>query len=246
MDCIVDTEILNVDSFHQDPQNSAMNDVQEESSKETDEENPEIDILISNVMCVFSVSCHLNLRKIALNGLNVEYQKGTGLVRMRLRKPNTIATIYSSGTITCKGATSELEAKQSARRCARSLQKLGFNVRLGKFRVRNVLGSCTMPWAIKIESFSEHFRDVVQYEPEIQPGAIYKIPEGPTVRIFSTGSITVTAHSVDAVQKAIEYIYPLVHQFRRTRTPTERSTVEKRMRRLYQIDNTSDDVDCLS
>lgn len=31
-------------------------------------EEPEIDIMINNVVCSFSVRCHLNLREIALNG----------------------------------------------------------------------------------------------------------------------------------------------------------------------------------
>ena len=40
-----------------------------------DEAAPEIDITINNVVCSFNVRCHLNLRDIALRGLNVEYRK---------------------------------------------------------------------------------------------------------------------------------------------------------------------------
>lgn len=81
---------------------------------------------------------------------------------MRLRKPCTLASISSSGKVTCTGATSEDEAKKAARRCARSLQKLGFKVRFNNYRIVNVLGTCTMPWAIKITSFSVHYKDIVQ------------------------------------------------------------------------------------
>ena len=81
---------------------------------------------------------------------------------MRLRKPCTLASISSSGKVTCTGATSEDEARKAARRCARSLQKLGFRVRFNNYRIVNVLGTCTMPWAIKITSFSVHHKDVVQ------------------------------------------------------------------------------------
>ncbi|KFZ49184.1 TBPL1 protein, partial [Horornis vulcanius] len=87
-----------------------------------------LDILITNVVCVFRTRCHLNLRKIALEGANVIYKRDVGKVLMKLRKPRITATIWSSGKVICTGATSEEEAKFGARRLARSLQKLGFQV----------------------------------------------------------------------------------------------------------------------
>lgn len=123
------------------------------------EGEPEIDIVINNVVCSFSVRCHLNLRDIALNGINVEYRKENGMITMKLRRPYTTASIWSSGKITCTGATSEDQAKVAARRFARCLQKLGFNVRFNNYRVVNVLGTCSMPFAIKINSFSERHKE---------------------------------------------------------------------------------------
>ena len=35
-----------------------------------------MDIYINNVVCSFSVRCHLNLKEIALTGSNVEYRYG--------------------------------------------------------------------------------------------------------------------------------------------------------------------------
>jgi len=54
------------------------------------------------------------------------------------------------------------------------------------------------------------------YEPELHPGVTYKIkyPKA-TLKIFSTGSITVTAPSVANVQSAIEHIYPKVLDFQK-------------------------------
>lgn len=123
------------------------------------EAEPEIDIVINNVVCSFSVRCHLNLRQIALKGMNVEYRKENGMITMKLRRPYTTASIWSSGKITCTGATSEDQAKIAARRFARCLQKLGFNVRFNNYRVVNVLGTCSMPFAIKINSFSERHKE---------------------------------------------------------------------------------------
>uniref|UniRef100_A0A182T529 TATA box-binding protein-like 1 n=1 Tax=Anopheles maculatus TaxID=74869 RepID=A0A182T529_9DIPT len=187
------------------------------------EPEPEIDIVINNVVCSFSVRCHLNLHEIALNGDNVEFRRENGMVTMKLRRPYTTASIWSSGKITCTGATSEDQAKVAARRYSRCLQKLGFNVRLRNFRIVNVLGTCAMPWGIKIVNFSEKYKKDASYEPELHPGVTYKLhsPRA-TLKIFSTGSITVTAASVAYVQAAIEHIFPLVYEFRKKRTPHEK------------------------
>lgn len=126
---------------------------------EEEEETPEIDIMINNVVCSFSVKCHLNLRQIALNGVNVEFRRENGMVTMKLRRPYTTASIWSSGRVTCTGATSEEQAKIAARRYARALQKLGFQVRFRNFRVVNVLGTCRMPFGIRIISFSKKYKE---------------------------------------------------------------------------------------
>lgn len=203
------------------PPNGSASEAAAAAAQEQEPE-PEIDIVINNVVCSFSVRCHLNLREIALHGFNVEFRRENGMVTMKLRRPYTTASIWSSGRITCTGATSEDQAKIAARRYARCLQKLGFKVRFHNFRVVNVLGTCSMPWAIKIVNFSEKYKKEASYEPELHPGVTYKLryPKA-TLKIFSTGSITVTAASVANVQAAIEHIFPLVYEFRKKRTPEE-------------------------
>ena len=58
----------------------------EDDAEETSEDtSPEVDIVINNVVCSFSVRCHLNLKEIALNGSNVEYRRENGMVTMKLR-----------------------------------------------------------------------------------------------------------------------------------------------------------------
>ncbi|XP_046386097.1 TATA box-binding protein-like 1 [Ischnura elegans] len=188
----------------------------------SEETAPEIDIVINNVVCSFSVRCHLNLRQIALRGANVEYRRENGMVTMKIRKPYTTASVWSSGKVTCTGATSEDAAHVAARRYARCLQKLGFNARFSNFRVVNVLGTCCMPFGIRLSSFSEKHRGIASYEPELHPGVTYKLKEPKaTLKIFSTGSVTVTAPSVAFVQAAIEHIFPLVYEFRKERSPDD-------------------------
>jgi len=191
-------------------------------------DEPVIDITINNVVCSFSVKSHLNLKQIAQTGFNVEYRRENGMVTMRLRKPYTTASIWSSGKVTCTGATSEEAARIAARRITRAISKLGYpRLRLVNYRVVNVLGTCTMPFAIKITPFSAKHRNIASYEPELHPGVTYRLkhPKA-TLKIFSTGSITVTAPCVGNVQSAIEHIYPLVNEFRKERSPEDIRTMQ--------------------
>ncbi|VTJ85858.1 Hypothetical predicted protein [Marmota monax] len=160
--------------------------------------------------------CHLNLRKIALEGANVIYKRDVGKVLMKLRKPRITATIWSSGKIICTGATSEEEAKFGARRLARSLQKLGFQVIFTDFKVVNVLAVCNMPFEIRLPEFTKNNRPHASYEPELHPAVCYRIKSlRATLQIFSTGSITVTGPNVKAVATAVEQIYPFVFESRK-------------------------------
>lgn len=51
--------------------------------QEQEEEGPLLSISINNVVCTFSTKCHLNLKKIALEGTNVEYHRQHGVIVMK-------------------------------------------------------------------------------------------------------------------------------------------------------------------
>nr|CAG4641171.1 EOG090X0CO7 [Eulimnadia texana] len=215
------------------------------SSDPVSEENePEIDITINNVVCSFSVRCHLNLKYIAQSGYNVEYRRENGMLTMRLRRPYITASIWSSGKVTCTGATSEEQARIAARKVARQIQKIGYpRCRITNYRVVNVLGTCTMPFAIKITPFSANHRDVASYEPELHPGVTYRLKKPKaTLKIFSTGSITITAPSVANVQSAVEHIYPLVYEFRKERTEADIAQQRGLKRKLMRDEPESDET----
>jgi len=214
----------------------------ETETTEQESEEPVLDIQINNVVCSFSTRCHLNLKKLAMEGSNVEYHRQHGMLNMRIRRPFTTASVWSSGKITCTGATSEDFAKVAARKFARKIQKMGFRVRFSNFRVVNVLGTTSMPFSINIANFSRD-RKEASYEPELHPGVTYKIknPKA-TLKIFSTGSITVTAPCVANVQSAIEYIYPLVCNYKagpRRITSAQLSKIAKQKRQLQQHNRNS-------
>ena len=63
---------------------------------------------------------------------------------------------------------------------------------------------------------------IFSYEPELHPGVTYRIKQPKaTLKIFSTGSITITAPSVANIQSAVEHIYPLVYPFQKPKTQSD-------------------------
>lgn len=227
--------------FHEQSENNALpnNPVQDCLT-----DNPNLNISISNVVTNFSVKSHLNLRYLALNGSNIEYRRENGMLTMKLRKPNATATIWSSGKIACTGSTSETYAKIASRRIARIIQKLGYhNAKFSSYRIVNVLGSCSLPFPIKVIQFSEKYKTIAQYEPELHPGVTFKIKElKATLKIFSTGSITVTAPSVANVYQAIEQIYPMVYPFRREKTAEDERVIRKLMTKKRNFTEINENV----
>lgn len=186
------------------------------------DDSPVIDININNVVCTFNVRCHINLKRVAMEGSNVEYRRQHGILNMKLRQPRVTANITSSGKVTVTGSTSEAQAKVAARRVARVLQKMGFNVRLRNYRVVNVLGTCSLPFGIKLNNFSNQYPQEASYEPELHPGVTFRIKAiKATLKIFSTGSITITAPCVDNIGLAVEHIYPLVSEFQMEKRVTQ-------------------------
>ncbi|XP_038056621.1 TATA box-binding protein-like 1 [Patiria miniata] len=227
-------------------------DFVEPTSHHDEEENgtdatPSIDIFINNVVCTFSVRCHLNLKKIGMEGINVEYRKEYGKVNMRFRNPNATCTIWSSGRVSITGNNSEDNAKKTARRCARAIQKLGFRVRFNNFQVVNVLGTCAMPFGIKIAKFTMEHPRVASYEPELHPAVTYRLKSPrATLKIFSTGSITVTAPCVENISLAIQHIYPLVEPHAtklREDVIAKRKMKEVKKRKRRKLDDSEDDDD---
>lgn len=84
---------------------------------------------LQNIVSTVNLGCKLDLKKIALHARNAEYNpKRFAAVIMRIREPRTTALIFSSGKMVCTGAKSEEMSRLAARKYARIVQKLGFDV----------------------------------------------------------------------------------------------------------------------
>ena len=64
----------------------------ETANSDAADDSPVIDIVISNVVCTFNLRCHINLKRLAMEGANVEYRRehgvsGIGTVLIKLNSP---------------------------------------------------------------------------------------------------------------------------------------------------------------
>ena len=191
-----------------------------------------IEPTVNNVVCSFSTRCHLNLRRIAMEGFNVEFRRDLNVVNMKLRKPNTTATIWSSGKITCVGAKSEQEAYKSARRFCRLLQHLKFKVRLFNYRVVNVLCTYALGFSVDLKRLANDYKNECSYEPELHPGASFKMEDiKSTLKLFTTGSVTITAPSVDASKRALNQMQSILLKYK-YRSEAEKKLEEQQQQQL--------------
>ena len=97
------------------------------------------------------LKCQLDLRKIALEGRNVEYNSiRFSSATMRIKEPKASASIFSSGIIVCKGAKSEEISKYATRKFAKEIRKIGFAVKVFEFKIVNIAGSCNLGFPINL------------------------------------------------------------------------------------------------
>jgi len=82
------------------------------------------------------LGCNLDLRRIALNCRNSEYNpKRFAAVIMRIRDPKTTALIFASGKMICTGAKSEELSRDASKKYAKAIKKVGFDVSFQDFKI---------------------------------------------------------------------------------------------------------------
>ncbi|XP_065574553.1 TATA-box-binding protein-like [Artemia franciscana] len=115
--------------------------------------------IIQNIVSSVYTGCPLNLMKIAIKGSNVIYDKRQDAVFMRIRNPQAEAKILSSGRVECRGAKSEADSRLAARKVARIIQKLGFNVKFLNFKIKNIIATYDTEFQICIECVPIWFKN---------------------------------------------------------------------------------------
>ena len=185
---------------------------------------------LQNIVSTSNLKCILDLREIALKAKNAEYNpRRFAAVIMRIKQPKTTALIFSSGKMVCTGAKSEDESRKAARKFAKIIKSLGFQVEFKEFKVQNIVGSCDIKFKIHLTKLNTALgglndkaknqkgrKFICHYEPEAFPGLIYHMTQPEIVLlIFVSGKIVLTgAKQKNEIYEAFDKIYPLLKKYR--------------------------------
>ncbi|XP_078176823.1 TATA-box-binding protein 2-like [Carex rostrata] len=173
---------------------------------------------LQNVVSTVNLNCSLDLKSIALQARNAEYNpKRFSAVVMRIREPKTTALIFASGKMVCTGAKTEDASKLAARKFARIVQKLGFSAQFKEFKIQNMVASCGVDFSVNLFRLAVSSHGVfISYEPEVFPGLIYRMRQPKLVLlIFQSGKIVITgAKKTDEIHSAFSNIFPVLPDFR--------------------------------
>ena len=210
-----------------DNKNLSSNNINETS---TLIKNPSLQPKLQNIVSTANLCCKLDLREIALQARNAEYNpKRFAAVIMRIKEPKTTALIFSSGKMVCTGAKSEEESRKAARKFAKIIKSLGFSVEFKEFKVQNIVGSCDIKFKIHLTKLNTALgglndkaknqkgrKFICHYEPEAFPGLIYHMTQPEIVLlIFVSGKIVLTgAKQKNEIYEAFDKIYPLLKKYR--------------------------------
>ncbi|KHJ43643.1 transcription factor TFIID [Trichuris suis] len=176
-----------------------------------------IDLRVRNVVSMFNVCCHVDLHALAMCTPNVVYELSRGVVMWQLRNPNCHARISACGKVIVTGATSEMAAKRASRRVARWIQrKVNPSVNFADYRITNMMASCKLPFGLRLVDLALAHPKECSYEPEINTGLIWRNSSPKlTLRIHSTGSVTITGATSEAnVLSAMDSLYPVLLRYK--------------------------------
>lgn len=148
------------------------------------------------------------------------------MVIMRNREPKATALVFTSGKMLITGAKAEEDARLSARKLVRVLQKLGFEAKFTEFTIVNMVANCDVGYRISLESLSIRHHTFSEYEPELFPGLIYRMMRPKvTLLIFASGKVVITGAKVrQDIKTSFELVYPVLMEFRKAEEkPSARS-----------------------
>eukprot|EP00007_Cunea_sp_BSH-02190019_P003976 CAMPEP_0174243726 /NCGR_PEP_ID=MMETSP0417-20130205/32616_1 /TAXON_ID=242541 /ORGANISM="Mayorella sp, Strain BSH-02190019" /LENGTH=275 /DNA_ID=CAMNT_0015323295 /DNA_START=83 /DNA_END=907 /DNA_ORIENTATION=+ len=178
--------------------------------------------VVNNVVARVDLKAPLNLKTIALNVRNAEYNPlRFPAVIIRIHEPRATALAFSNGKMVVVGARSVQLAKQGARKFARIIHKLGFPVRFSGFEVLNIVADCRLNFPIGLERLAAAHPQFCSYEPELFSGLTFRLirPKVSLV-VFVTGSVKLLgARSREDLYRAFDVAYPVLLEFRKDVRP---------------------------
>jgi transcription initiation factor TFIID TATA-box-binding protein len=222
------TPIMNL-NINTNTENSILDNIQiipietKESSKI--EDKTKILPFLENIVSTANFGCLLNLREIALQAKNAEYNpKRFSAVIMKIKEPKTTALIFSTGKIVCLGAKTEEDSKKACKKFGKIIKSLGYQAIFKDFNIENIVGSVDVKFNISlmklyyyiVKNFNSQISRYIAYVPEAFPGLIYRMIEPKIVLlIFNSGKIVLTGGKYrNEIYDGFKKIYPVLNMFK--------------------------------
>ena len=173
---------------------------------------------IVNVVSMVDLGCQLNLQKIGVSCLNAEYNPTRiNAVIMRIKNPKTAALVFNSGILICTGASNEIDSKIAAKRYAKTIRSLGYDVKFKNFKIINIVATCDLKFNVHLTKLKgDELKEKISYEPQIFPGLIYRMDKPRlAILVFASGKVNIVgAKARDETYKAIKKIYPTIYKYK--------------------------------
>jgi len=161
---------------------------------------------IHNMVITVQFSDRIDLDKLASklpSGAEYFPDNFPGVV-YRMNKPRASFLIFSTGKATCVGTTSEKDAKEAIKNMLKLLKGVGFDVKILKIEVQNIVASTKLDTRLDIDKMAFELENS-EYEPETFPGLVYKMKGSVTFLIFGTGKIVcVGAKSIKDIKESLD------------------------------------------
>ena len=217
--------------------------------------NPEFILpKIENIVSTANLHVKINLREIALQLKNAEYNpKRFSAVIMKIKEPRTTGLIFSNGKIVCLGAKNEEESKRACRKFAKIIKSMGYPAVFKEFEIQNIVGSADTKSQLSLTKLYIHLmkkimykgRSCVAYEPEQFPGLIYRMIEpNIVILIFSSGKLVITGGKKrDDIFNGFKKIYPLLIKFKiENKLVNKKELYKKSVEEMKEIKEKEDEM----
>nr|WNS68460.1 TATA-box binding protein [Trichomonas gallinae] len=154
---------------------------------------------------------------------NAEYKpKRMKAVIVRIREPKATGLIFTNGKINIVGCKSIEDSKRAAKKFGKLLvQILGTNVKLIDFKISSIVAVVNAQFNIQIGAIAvaDGHSKFCDYRPDRFAGLVYRLVQPKvTMLIFQSGSIILNAKSVDDLDYASEWVYPILQNFKKQTT----------------------------
>jgi transcription initiation factor TFIID TATA-box-binding protein len=151
------------------------------------------EIKIKNIVASTQISDELDLNAIAMALPDTEYrpEKFPGLC-LKLKGKRASTLLFSSGKAICAGAKSLKNIESVMEQVCKQIKSAGFEVKSKpKIQIQNIVASADLHTKLNLTSIAiELGLARVEYEPEVFPGLLYRLPESKVVMLlFITGKI---------------------------------------------------------